>query len=474
MAQGLTWPVLTALLCCVNFHTEVALVGFRKPAPARHRICMRAKTKGRAELRRRGGPGSSLDNNNRKRAKSGLYWHVKPKAGDYSQRQDKYTTDLTLLGGGQFRPGQQTSPEGLRRGAQAERKAERKKQRSARQFWRRGREEIQDRLQGGLPEISAEELKRRDEVRDVTMPLKHLPWHEGEAAKGLADEVLGLAQKGKLCRRKEVVTCLESFGKFGLWEQAIALLEFRREPHTYLAAMTATSKQWQFVLGLHDSMQEHSLDMTAELYDAVIASMSSAKKGQHALEFLDRARQCNQPPQLRAFAAGLRGCAGSKLWEKGLELMSELLKLGRTPAASTYHLGMILAGQGQKWEIALHFLEDMWDRSVPPGEVGYSSVIGACERSNRHCEAIELAREMRRKGFTVNKETFSSVWRACCAAGDKRLARDVATEMSDLGLGEPLAEVPVLTTAEVSDDSLASSTAEGSDVSLASLLSDSA
>lgn len=471
MAQGITWlSVVTVLLCCVNFHKQVALVGCRKPAPARHRICTRAKGR-RAELRR---SGESVDYNRRKRAKSGLYWHLKPKAGDYSQRQDKHTTDLTLRGGGQFREGQLTSPEGMQRGAQAEKKAQRRKTRAQQEYWRQGSREMQDRAQGGLSGLSAEELKRRDKVRDVTMPLKHLPWHQAEAAEGMADEVLGLAQKGELYRRKEVVTCLESFGKFGLWEQAIALLEFRREPKTYLAAMTATSKQWQLVLSLHDSMQEQSLDVTAELYDAVIVSMSSAKKGQHVLEFLDRARQCNPPPQLHVFAAGLRGCAQSNLWEEGLELMSELLKLGRTPGAASYHLGMVLAGQGQKWEMALHYLEDMWDRSVPPGEVGYSSVIGVCELSNRHCEATELAREMRRKGFTVNKETFSSAWRACCAAGDKSLASDVAAEMADLGLGEPLAEVPVVTIAEGSDDSLASSTAEGSDDSVASFLLDSA
>jgi len=198
--------------------------------------------------------------------------------------------------------------------------------------------------------------------------------------------------------------------------------------------------------------------MTAGSCDAAISSMATSQQGQRVLEFIDLARKKKKPPDTLAYMEGLKACAAGDLWEKALELFCECLSIEkRQPSHTSYHLAMVLAGQGQKWEMALHFLNDLWAKGVPPGEVGYSSVVGVCEISGRWLEATELVREMRRKGFTVNKETLSSAWRACRLAGEESLASDLAEDMADLGLGEPISEAPAVQKSVLADSPTKSS-----------------
>jgi pentatricopeptide repeat domain-containing protein 1 len=89
--------------------------------------------------------------------------------------------------------------------------------------------------------------------------------------------------------------------------------------------------------------------------------------------------------------------------------------------------------QDQQWKPAVELLREMPKRGLTPNVVSYTAVLNACGKSQWEI-ALYLLDEMNKIGLRPNVMSYSSAISACAKGGQWEIALDLWDEMKEKGI----------------------------------------
>ncbi|CAJ1404516.1 unnamed protein product [Effrenium voratum] len=189
---------------------------------------------------------------------------------------------------------------------------------------------------------------------------------------------------------------LAALASAGCWLVAVQLLgQIRPNTIMYNSAISACEKghKWQWALYFLAQMKE----ATVVSFSAALSACARSARWEQALSLLHVMPSARVVANSVSFNAAITAAEKAQRWDLALQLLAQMARLEAAPSVVSFNAALSACGRSQ-WRMALHLLAAMPAESVEPDNATFSSAIAGCAMGRRWQQALELLRQMPRRG----------------------------------------------------------------------------
>eukprot|EP00913_Durusdinium_trenchii_P011505 g10802.t2 len=156
---------------------------------------------------------------------------------------------------------------------------------------------------------------------------------------------------------------ISACARFKLWQEALALLESKR-----------------------DTAQAHGLDTAA--FNATLSACNAAERWRHALELFDSGMGRRWTVDVISFNTMISACGKGKQGLQALSLFEAMPDRQVSPDVISYNATMSACSKSQLWEHALRLFESITDAKIQPSLVSVNAAITSCAQGVQWEKAV--------------------------------------------------------------------------------------